>query len=99
MMIPIKKLNGKKILTKDAKTVGEVTGGYLDTESWKISHLVIELNDETIELFGYKKPRIPMIGSVNVCLPITVVKTTADVITLNTRFNDLPGLPIDQCKI
>jgi sporulation protein YlmC with PRC-barrel domain len=98
-MIPVKKLNGKTILSNDAKKVGEVTGAYVDTESWKISHLIIELNDDTIELFGYKKPRIPMIGSINVCFPIKVVKTTADVITLNITFDDLPSLPIDQCKM
>jgi sporulation protein YlmC with PRC-barrel domain len=98
-MISFRKLSGKKVVTADAKNVGEIDGGYIDTESWKVTHLVVELNDEAIELFGYKKPRIPMIGNVSVCLPITAVKTAGDFITLNITFEDLPSLPIDQCKM
>jgi hypothetical protein len=40
-----------------------------------------------------------MIGNVSVCLPVTAVKIVGDIITLNTEFEELPSLPIDQCKM
>ncbi len=98
-MILVRKLNGRKVVTSDAKAIGEVGGAYVDTESLKITHLSVDLNDAAIELFGYKKPRIPMIGNVSVCLPVTAVKIVGDIITLNTEFKELPSLPIDQCKM
>jgi sporulation protein YlmC with PRC-barrel domain len=98
-MILVRKLNGRKVVTSDAKTVGEVGGAYVETESMKITHLSIVLNDAAIELFGYQKPRIPMIGSISVCLPVSAVKIVGDVITLNTKFEELPSLPIEQCKM
>jgi len=98
-LILVRKLNGRNVISSDAKNVGEIGGAYVETESWKITHLSIDLNDEAIELFGYKKSRIPMIGNVSVCLPVTAVKIVGDVITLNTKFAELPSLPIDQCKM
>ena len=98
-MILVRKLNGRKVVSSDAKTVGEVGGAYFDPESWKITHLSIDLADVAIELFGLKKPRIPMIGSVSVCMPITAVNVVGDIIALNTEFEDLPSLPIDECKM
>ncbi|MEJ2242463.1 MAG: PRC-barrel domain-containing protein [Candidatus Bathyarchaeota archaeon] len=98
-MILVRKLNGRKIVTSDAKEIGEVGGAYVDTESMKITHLSVDLNDAAIELFGYKKPRIPMIGSVSVCLPVTTIQKVGDIITLNAEFEELPSLPIDQCKM
>ena len=98
-MILVRKLNGRKVISSDAKNVGEVGGAYVETTSMKITHLSIELNDEAIDLFGYKKPRIPMIGNVSVCLPVTAVKIVGDVITLNTTFEELPSLPIEECKM
>ena len=98
-MILVRRLNGRKVISSDAKTVGEVGGAYVEPESWKISHLSIDLNDEAIDLFGYKKPRIPIIGTVSVCLPTTIVNNVGDVITLNKIFEELPNLPIDQCEV
>jgi sporulation protein YlmC with PRC-barrel domain len=95
-MIPVKKLNGRKVITNDAKNVGEVDGAYVETDKWNITHLIIELNDPAIELFGYKKPTF--LGSVNVCIPISAVEVIGDVITLNKAFKDLPELSIKKCE-
>ncbi len=98
-MIPVRKLQGRKVISSDAKNVGEVSGAYTDLQKWDITHLAVDLNDEAIELFGYQKPRTPFYGSVNVCLPITAVKVAGDVITLNTAFNQLPNLSIEKCNM
>ena len=97
-MILIRKLNGRKVFSSDAKTIGEVAGAYVDLETWKITHISVDLSEEAIELFGYEKPRIPIFGNVSVCIPITAVKLAGDVITLKVPFEELQSLPIGKCK-
>jgi sporulation protein YlmC with PRC-barrel domain len=94
----VRKLYGRKVVTSDAKVIGEVGGTYAEVEDWDITHLAVELNDDAIELFGYKKPRASFLGTVSVCLPITSVKAVGDIISLNKTFEELPSLPIDRCN-
>jgi sporulation protein YlmC with PRC-barrel domain len=94
----IRRLDGRKVVTSDAKVIGEVGGTYAEIEDWDITHLAVELNDEAIELFGYKKPRTRFLGTVSVCLPIDSVTAVGDIISLNKTFEELPSLPIDRCN-
>lgn len=97
-MILVRKLDGRKVVTNDARVIGEVGGAYAELESWDISHLAVELNDGTIELFGYKKPRTRFLGTVSVCIPINSIEAVGDIISLNKSFEELPSLPIDRCN-
>ena len=97
-MILTRRLDGRKVVTSDAKVIGEVGGTYAEIEEWDITHLAVELNDEAIELFGYKKPRTRFLGTVSVCLPIDSVAAVGDIISLNKTFEELPSLPIDRCN-
>ena len=92
----IRKIDGKEVVSSDARSIGEVSGAYVDLDSWKINHLAVDLNTETIEMLGYKKPRTPFMGTVSVCMPIDAVKVAGDIITLNTKYDELPNLPIDK---
>jgi len=92
----IRKIDGKEVTSSDARSIGEVSGAYVDLDSWKINHLAVDLNTETIELLGYKKPRTPFMGTVSVSLPIDAVKVAGDIITLKTKYDDLSNLPIDR---
>lgn len=92
-MIKVNKLNGMKVITTDALTIGEVNGAEVDTESWQITHLHVALTNETTKELGFKKP---LLGHLAVCMPIRVVKSTGDVITLNKRLEQLKALP--ECK-
>ena len=47
-MMLIRRLDGRKVVTSDAKVVGEVGGVYAEIEDWNITHLAVELNDEAI---------------------------------------------------
>jgi sporulation protein YlmC with PRC-barrel domain len=86
-------MNGMKIITADAYTVGEVGGAHADTSTWQITHLEIELNKEAANEFGFKKP---VLGAVSVCLPIAAVNKIGDVITLNQSFAELKN--IKECS-
>jgi len=92
----VRKIDAKQVLSSDARAVGEISGAYVDLETWKINSLAVDLNNETIELFGFKKPRTPFMGTVSVCMPIDAVKVAGDIITLKTKYEELPNLPIDR---
>jgi sporulation protein YlmC with PRC-barrel domain len=89
----VSKLNGKKVITANAYTLGEVTGAHVDSKDWKITHLAVGLTKEATQELGFKKP---LLGSITVCLPITLIKALADVITLNKSLQELKNL--DECK-
>jgi sporulation protein YlmC with PRC-barrel domain len=92
-MIDVSKLNGVNVITANSFTLGEVEGSNVDTNSWKLTHLKIELTDEATRELGFSKP---MLGSVKLCLPIENIAGFGDVVTLNKSLIDLKG--IAECK-
>lgn len=92
-ILKVSKMNGMKVITADAYTLGEVEGAHADTDTWKITHLDVGLTKEATRELGFKKP---MLGSLSVCLPITVVKNFGDVITLNKSLQEFKNLK--ECK-
>jgi sporulation protein YlmC with PRC-barrel domain len=86
-------MNGMKVITADAYTLGEVEGAHADTDTWKITHLDVGLTKEATRELGFKKP---MLGSLSVCLPVIVVKNFGDVITLNKSLPEFKNLK--ECK-
>ncbi len=87
-------MNGMSVITADAFTLGEVDGAHADTETWQITHLDVALTKETTKELGLKKP---MLGSLAVCLPVTVVKKVGDVITLNKSLLEFKDMK--ECKV
>jgi sporulation protein YlmC with PRC-barrel domain len=89
----VSKLNGMKVITANAYTLGEVEGAHVDTDKWKITHLDVELTKEATKELGFKKP---LLGSLTVCLPVTIVKGFGDVITLKKSLQEMKNL--EECK-
>jgi sporulation protein YlmC with PRC-barrel domain len=90
----VSKLNGMKVITANAYTLGEVEGAHVNTNTWKIVNLDISLTKETVKELGFKKP---MLGSLIVCLPISEVKEVGDVITLEHTLQEFKNLK--ECQI
>jgi sporulation protein YlmC with PRC-barrel domain len=88
-------MNGMKVITIDAFTLGEVDGTHTDTATWQITHLDVELTKETTKELGFEKP---MFGSLKVCLPIATVKHVGDVITLNKSLLEFKDLEEVEAK-
>lgn len=88
-MTSINELNGKKVISANASTLGEVEGAELDTKNWQITHLQVKLTSEATERFGFKKP---MIGHLVVLLPVTIVKAIGDVISLDKSIEELKSI-------
>ena len=92
-MPKVSDLNGKKVITSDAFTIGAVSGAEVDTTQWTITHLHISLNKEATVELGYKKP---VFGHITICIPIALIKAFGDVATLNKTREELTVIP--ECK-
>ncbi len=89
-MVILNKLNGIKVITSDAYTLGEVEGAEVDTTVWTVPHLYVSLTNEATKELGFKKP---FMGSVKVCFPTTFIHRVGDVITLYKDLQELKELP------
>ena len=83
-------LLGKNVVAEDARLVGTVTGIEVELmPKWEVTHLHVSLTEETTRELGYKKP---FLGSVDVVLPISIVKAVGDVISLDKKIDGLRDL-------
>ena len=83
-------LLGKSVVADDARLVGAVTGVEVELmPKWEVTHLHVSLTEETTRELGYKKP---FLGSVEVILPISIVKAVGDLISLDKKIDDLRDL-------
>lgn len=93
-VLKVSKMNGMKVITADAYILGEIEGTHADTDTWKITHLDVSLTKDATRELGLKKP---MLGSLSVCLPVSVVNEFGDVITLKQSLNEFKNLK--ECKV
>jgi len=93
-IMKVKKMNGMKVITADAFTLGEVDGAHANTDTWKITNLDVSLTKEATKELGLKKPKL---GSLTVCLPVANVKHFGDVITLKLSLKEFKNLK--ECTI
>jgi sporulation protein YlmC with PRC-barrel domain len=94
--LKVSKLNGMKVITSNAFTLGEVEGARANIDTWQITNLDVSLTKETIKELGFKKP-LPILGSMTVCLPIAAVKTVGDVIALKHTLEEFKNLK--ECRV
>ncbi len=85
-MVTFSRLLGKKVIGSNAVMLGELHGADVDTEKWQITHLHVGLTDEACLELGFRKP---LLGSVVVCLPVSLVQAIGDVVTLNKSVQEL----------
>jgi len=85
----VSKLMGKRVIGANAYMLGEVNGADVDTEKWQVTYLHVSLADEATRELGFKKP---FMGSVTVCLPVSLVQAVGDVITLNKTIKEIKGV-------
>jgi len=92
-MVKVSTLIGKKVITTDAFTVGEVSGVEMDTDRWRITHIDVGLTKDATNELGFKKP---FMGHISICMPIKIIKEFGDVVTLKKTREELRGIP--ECK-
>jgi sporulation protein YlmC with PRC-barrel domain len=85
----LKELNGRKVVTTDAYSLGEVDGIEFDVQKATITHLRVELTKEAANELRFKKP---FMGSVIVCIPLNFIQAYGHVINLNIPLSQVKSL-------
>ena len=88
-MPSLKELNGLKVVTTDAYTIGEVDGIEFDIQKAAITHIRVDLSKEAANELRFKKP---ILGSVIICVPLTFVQAYGHVINLNVPLAEIKTL-------
>lgn len=82
-----KEIEGKEVIGKQAQIIGKVCGIEVDTNTWKVMHICVEVDKNVVESLGLKKPKI---GNVKVNIPTEIIDVTSDRILLkNESLDDL----------
>ncbi len=92
-MATAKDLVGLTVVTEDASKLGRVDGTELDTDTWKVTHIRIELTDDSIRELGLKKP---FMGGIRICLPVSHVGKVGDFVTLKPSLAEVKNIP--ECR-
>lgn len=92
-MVKARDLMGLSVITSDASKLGKIDGTEVDTDSWKVTHLRIDLTDDAIRELGLKKP---FMGGIRICLPVSHVSKLGDVATLGISLAEVKKTP--ECK-
>jgi len=88
-MVSINVLFGKDVVGEDARVIGKSTGAQIDLSQWLITHMKVKLTEEAIKELGYKKP---LIGSVEVLLPVGSIKAIGDIISVSKTIKELKSI-------
>ena len=85
----------KKVIGGKGYIIGEVRGANIDTKSWQITDLYVELTESAAEELGFKK----RFRSATIYMPTKFIKAVADVVTLSPSLTKLRECKeITECK-
>ncbi len=85
-MTSLSVLVGKTVVGARAKTLGSVNDIEVDTEKWQVTRLHVSLTAEATKELGFKKP---LMGSVIVFVPVSIVQAVGDIVTLSKGIKEL----------
>ncbi len=89
IMISINVLFGKDVVGEDARVIGKSTGAQIDLSQWLITHITVKLTEEAMRELGYKKP---LLGSVEVLIPVRSIKAIGDLISVSKSIKELKSI-------
>lgn len=83
-MVHARNLVGLPVITSDATTIGKVDGTELDADSWKVTHIRVDITDDSARLLNLKKP---FMGGIRISLPVSRILKVGDVVNLNSTLS------------
>ena len=78
-------IEGKEVIDKLAHLIGKVSNIKVDTNTWKITHVCVDVEKNMVNGLGLKKP---MIGSAKAAIPIEMIDAISDRILLKNASLD-----------
>jgi sporulation protein YlmC with PRC-barrel domain len=79
-------LESRNVITTDGRMIGVLSGAYMDTSSWTVTSLVVELEKDVVAELNVKKP---LLRTAKVTVPTSTILNIADVVQLNTDMANL----------
>ncbi len=93
-MVNADELVGKRVVSVKGDEIGKITDIIFELKGWQITHLQLKLTNRAAVALGFKKT----IGSYSVCMPVELVSSIGDVITINKTLLDIAsGTDIKEC--
>ena len=81
-------IDKRNVITSDGRFIGTLAGAYIDTGTWMVSGLLLEINKDVIDELKIKKP---MLRAAKAMIMINLVRVTSDTVQLNVAMSELPG--------
>ena len=85
----VRELAGRIVIAVGAKQLGVISGIEVESASWKVTHLRVELTEQAVSTFGYTRP---LVGKVEALIPTATVQTVGDIIVLDKTVDELKEL-------
>ncbi len=93
-MVSADEISGKKVVSFKGDEIGEVRDVEFDLQKWEVTHLQLKLSNRAAVSLGYKKT----LGSYTVCMPVNLVSSVGDVVTINKTLLDIAeSMDITEC--
>jgi sporulation protein YlmC with PRC-barrel domain len=93
-LVSANELSGKKVVSLKGDEIGEIKDVDFDITKWQVTSIVMKLSSKAAVSLGYKKT----IGSYSVCMPIEMISSVGDVVTINKTLLELAsGADITEC--
>lgn len=98
-LVAAETLRGKKVIGIRGVLIGVVEGIEIDMEdSWKVSHLRIQLTDEVAKQLGFRTGFISMSKPI-ITLPVNAIDQVGDVITVKSEIKELKDLEHAEVRV
>jgi sporulation protein YlmC with PRC-barrel domain len=86
MSLEVGCLKERDVITKDGKMIGVMTGAEIDSESWKVQTVAIDLEKEMIKPLGLEKS---MLKGTKIKISTSLIGLVGDIVQLNVDFKYL----------
>jgi sporulation protein YlmC with PRC-barrel domain len=79
-------LRGRTVIAADGQIVGEISGFFLNSDTWSIESLQVELRKETADQLGAARS---MFRAGSLEIPIRMIQSVGTTVVLAVRTDDL----------
>jgi sporulation protein YlmC with PRC-barrel domain len=94
-LVSADEVSGKKVVSVKGDEIGQIKDVQFNMNNWTVTHMVIKLSNRAAVSLGYKKT----IGSYNVCMPVNLISSVGDVVTINKTLLELiESAEIKECQ-
>jgi len=84
-LVSLDRFEGKKVIASGGQIVGEVKDAEINPNTWHVTHLQVKLTSAASGKFRFKK----RFRTQTVCMPVNLVSTISDVVTIQTSLDEL----------